>query len=123
LGAIASVGATTANNNVYLDGEPLIILGPEHAATLAGSGWSKADFKRRLWQATHVRLGRFSAENIARFATIAPDRFLDRPADAEVPWCVSPEDLMVIVAGGPGKHSAVVPTFGATRSVTLPIEE
>jgi hypothetical protein len=30
---------------------------------------------------------------------------------------------MVIVAGGPGKHSAVVPTFGATRSVTLPIEE
>jgi hypothetical protein len=123
LGAIASVGATTANNNVYLDGEPLIILGPEHAATLAGSGWSKADFKRRLWQAVHVRLGRFSAENIARFATIAPDRFLDRPADAEVPWCVSPEDLMVIVAGGPGKHSAVVPTFGATRSVTLPIEE
>jgi len=123
LRAIASVGATTANNNVYLDGEPLIILGPEHAATLAGSGWSKADFKRRLWESTHVRLGRFSAENLARFATIAPERFLDRPADAEVPWCVSPDDLMVIVAGGPGKHSAVVPTFGATRSVTLPIED
>ena len=28
---------------------------------------------------------------------------------------------MVIVAGGPGKHSAVVPTFGATRSVTVAI--
>ena len=123
LRAIASVGATTANNNVYLDGEPLVILGPEHAATLAGSGWSKADFKRRLWESTHVRLGRFSPENIARFATIAPDRFLGRPAETEVPWCVRPEDLMVIVAGGPGKHSAVVPTFGATRSVTLPIEE
>ena len=123
LRAIASVGATTANNNVYLDGEPLVILGPEHAATLAGSGWSKADFKRRLWEETHVRVGRFSAENIARFATIAPDRFLDRPPDAEVPWCVTAEDLMVIVAGGPGKHSAVVPTFGATRSVTLPIED
>jgi hypothetical protein len=25
---------------------------------------------------------------------------------------------MVIVAGGPGKHSMFVPTFGATRSVT-----
>jgi hypothetical protein len=123
LRAIASVGATTANNNVYLDGEPLVILGPEHAATLAGSGWSKADFKRRLWEQTHVRLGRFSAENLARFATIAPERFLDRPSDAEVPWCVNPEDLMVIVAGGPGKHSAVIPTFGATRSVTLPVED
>jgi hypothetical protein len=123
LRAIASVGATTANNNVYLDGEPLVILGPEHAATLAGSGWSKADVKRRLWEETHVRLGSFSAENLARFSTIAPERFLNRPAEAEVPWCVRPEDLMVIVAGGPGKHSAVVPTFGATRSVTRPIEE
>jgi hypothetical protein len=44
------------------------------------------------------------------------------PDDAEVSWCESPDDLMVIVAGGPGKHSSVVPTFGATRSVTIPIE-
>jgi len=29
---------------------------------------------------------------------------------------------MVIVAGGPGKHSSLVPTFGATRSVTVAIE-
>ena len=29
---------------------------------------------------------------------------------------------MVIVAGGPGKHSAIVPTFGATRSVTERID-
>ena len=29
-----------------------------------------------------------------------------------------PEDVMVIVAGGAGKHSMFVPTFGATRSVT-----
>jgi hypothetical protein len=27
------------------------------------------------------------------------------------------------VAGGPGKHSSLVPTFGATRSVTVAIEE
>jgi len=99
-----------------------VILGPEHAQTLALTGWSKAEVKRHLWELIRIRLDRFSAENLARFATIAPDRFLDRPADAEVPWCVTPEDLMVIVAGGPGKHSAVVPTFGATRSVTLPVD-
>ena len=50
LHAIASVGATTANNNIYLDGEPLVILGPEHAATLAGSGWSQGRFQARLWE-------------------------------------------------------------------------
>jgi hypothetical protein len=26
------------------------------------------------------------------------------------------------VAGGPGKHSVVVPTFGATRAVTATVE-
>ena len=31
---------------------------------------------------------------------------------------IGAEDLMVIVAGGPGTHSSIAPTFGATRSVT-----
>jgi hypothetical protein len=31
--------------------------------------------------------------------------------------------LMLLVAGGPGKHSALVPTFGATRPVTMAIEQ
>jgi hypothetical protein len=51
----------------------------------------------------------------------APPARLPRTAGAAV--AEAPEDLMVIVAGGPGKHSAVVPTFGATRSVTVAIEE
>jgi hypothetical protein len=28
---------------------------------------------------------------------------------------------MIVVAGGPGKHSMYLPTFGGTRSVTRPI--
>jgi hypothetical protein len=30
----------------------------------------------------------------------------------------SPEEFMVFVAGGAGKHSAYIPTFGSTRPVT-----
>jgi hypothetical protein len=123
LRALAGTAATTGSNNVYLGGSPVVILGPEHAATIAGSGWSKADFKRRLWERARVRLDRFSAENLARFSIIAPERFVGRPPDAEVPWCVSPDDLVVIVAGGPGKHSSVIPSFGATRSVTVAVED
>jgi hypothetical protein len=33
-----------------------------------------------------------------------------------------PEDLIVIVAGGAGKHSQYVPTFGNTRAVTRVLE-
>ena len=122
LRALAGTAATTGSNNIYLGGEPVVVLGPEHAHTIASSGWAKADFKRRLWERARVRLDRFSAENLARFAVIAPERFVGRPPDADVPWCVAPDDLVVIVAGGPGKHSSVIPTFGATRAVTVPIE-
>jgi hypothetical protein len=121
--ALAGTLATPGHNNVYLGGEPLVILGPEHAQTFAASGWGKADVKRALWERARVRLGAFGAENLARFAVIDPSRFAGRPPDAEVAVCASPDDLMVIVAGGPGKHSAIVPTFGATRSVTVAVAE
>ena len=121
-GGLAGTAATTGSNNIYLGGEPLVILGPEHAQTFATSGWSKADLKRAIWERARVRLDRFSRENRERFAVTDPARFKDRPADAEVALCGSPDDLMLIVAGGPGKHSAIVPTFGSTRSVTVRIE-
>ncbi|HEY7648986.1 MAG TPA: hypothetical protein VID04_08275 [Methylomirabilota bacterium] len=121
--ALASTGATSGNNNVYLGGEPLLLIGPEHAATIAGDGWSKRDLKRAFWDRARVPLSAISAENLARFIAIDPARFRDRaPADT-VPLAVSADDVMVVVAGGPGKHSAVVPTFGATRSVTVRIED
>ncbi|MEX2145761.1 MAG: hypothetical protein WED01_01955 [Candidatus Rokuibacteriota bacterium] len=116
--ALAGTAATTGSNNVYLGGEPLLLLGPEHAATVAASGWSKDDLRRAVWEAARVPLSRFSEENLERFRAITPDRFADRPPDTQVPIAARPDDLMVVVAGGPGKHSSIVPTFGATRSVT-----
>ena len=115
---VAATAATAGSNNVYLGGEPLIVLGPEHAATVAAAGWSKADFKRALWVSARVPLGRFADENRARFAAVDPEGFKDRPADTLIPIARDWRDIMVIVAGGAGKHSAVIPTFGTTRSVT-----
>jgi hypothetical protein len=122
VGTLAGVLGTPGSNNVYLGGEPLVVLGPEHARTIADSGWTKADLKRALWERARVRLHVFSAENLARFALIDPARFTNRPPGAEVAQAQRAEDLMVIVAGGPGKHSAIVPTFGATRAVTVRVE-
>jgi len=119
--AIAGTAATTGSNDVYLGGEPLVVLGPEHARTFADSGWSKADVKRAIWERARVRLDRFSPENRQRFGVIDPERFRGRLLAEDVALCASPDDLMVIVAGGPGKHSAIIPTFRATRSVTVTI--
>jgi hypothetical protein len=40
-----------------LGGEPVRLLGPEHARTIADSGWSKADLRRAFWERARVRLG------------------------------------------------------------------
>jgi hypothetical protein len=121
--ALVGTAATPGSNNIYLGGEPLVILGPEHAHTVAASGWSKGELKRVLWERARVALDRFSAENLARFAVIDPSRFGEPRAGGEAVIAARAEDIMVVVAGGPGKHSSFVPTFGATRSVTVRVEE
>ena len=120
---VSSVAATVGSNNVYLGGEPLVLLGPEHAATAASTGWSKDEFKRQVWEHSAVPLARFAQENIARFETIYPEGFKDRPAGAVARFARDWRDIMVVVAGGAGKHSALIPTFGATRSVTRQITD
>jgi hypothetical protein len=122
LRVLVATAATTGNNNIYLGGEPLLLVGPEHARTIADSGWSKRDLKQAFWERARVRLDAFSAENLERFVVIDPPRFTG-PPETEVALAHTPGDVMVVVAGGPGKHSAIVPTFGATRSVTVAIED
>jgi hypothetical protein len=122
LRTLAGTAATTGNNNVYLGGEVLLLLGPEHARTIADSGWSKQDLQRAFWERARVGLDAFGPENLARFAMLDPARFADRAPGRAVALTRDPEDVMVVVAGGPGKHSAIVPTFGSTRSVTVRVE-
>jgi len=121
LTTVAGTVAVVGSNNIYLGGEPLVMLGPEHAATVAGGGWSKDDFKRALWERAQVPLSRFDPSNLERFAVIHPAGFKDRPPETLAPIAREWSDIMIVVAGGAGKHSVFVPTFGATRSVTLRI--
>ena len=122
LATVAGSVTTIGSNNVYLGNEPLLILGPEHAATAASSGWSKAEFKERLFAAARIPIDSIWPENLERFALGYPEEFRDRPAGTTVGITRRGQDVMVVVAGGAGKHSVFIPTFGATRSVTRPIE-
>ena len=118
---IAGTLATTGTNDVYYDAEPLIVFGPEHAKTVAAAGWSKADVRRFIYEQAQLPLGRFSRENIERrfrIHELFEGRYKEAGYEALVPMVRRPESLMIVVIGGAGKHSAVVPTFGATRAVT-----
>ncbi len=117
---IAGTAATTGTNDIAYSGEPVVAFSPEHAATVAAHGYSKADAKRYLWEHARLPLGRFSEENIERRMRVKfPERLANAGLDMPVPVVQRPEDLIFIVLGGAGKHTAFIPTFGATRSVTL----
>ena len=115
LTTIASVMTNMGSNNVLLQGgEPIVALGPEHAATIARDGFSKDDVKAFLHQHARIPRKRFFDRAIERY-------YSDLDEDALIPITVNKEDIMVIVVGGPGKHSSFLPTFGKTRSVTKAI--
>ena len=119
---IAGTMAQPGQNNVYYAAEPLMIVSPEHAATIAAGGYSKDALKQALYERARIPLSKFSRENIERrMYRKFPQHYQGKGDDVGVTVAQSWQDIMICVAGGPGKHSMYVPTFGGTRSVTVPI--
>ncbi len=122
LGLLTTIAGTlisTGSNDIYYEAQPLIVMGPEHAKTIANDGYSKADAKRFIQEHATLPMNRFSKENIERrFLMTLKDRFPNAKADTPVPMQWRAEDLLIAVIGGAGKHSAIIPTFGATKAVT-----
>jgi hypothetical protein len=119
LTTIAGTMVGTGNNDIYYAAQPLIVMGPEHAKTVADGGMTKAQAKRYLHEHAHLPLGRFSRENIERRLRVTwKDRFAAAGPEAPVPMVQKAEDILIAVIGGAGKHSAVINTFGATKAVT-----
>ena len=118
-GILATVCAGMADmacNNAYLYGHPTIAFGPEHAAILGAAKLTKDDIKQHVFQ--HARIDR-DVWLRGGMAGMFDDRFAD---EKRVPIISSPEDLLIIVVGGFGRHSSWLPTFGeTTRAVTRPI--
>jgi hypothetical protein len=116
---VAGTMAITGSNNPYYPGQPLLAFGPEHAATVANDGMSKADVRQWLFEHATLPLSRFSKETIERrFRRKLASEYAEAPLDAPVRMFAKPEDLVIIVTGGAGKHSQYVPTFGNTRAAT-----
>jgi hypothetical protein len=114
--AMASLGQ---NNAPIAQGEYFVVLGPEHAATAAAHGWTRRDISSYLFQTARLPASRFRAN----FNSLAWETWMQGVAGDELlPMTGHPDHIRVLVAGGPGKHSCVVPSWGMTKSVTLPVE-
>ena len=58
-----------------------------------------------------------------QFTSLAWAAWMHELADDDLlPTTGSPDNIRVVVVGGAGKHSSIVPSWGMTRSVTLALE-
>jgi hypothetical protein len=121
LAMIADTMQYPASSDYMYGGAPFILLSPQHAQLFQREGWSKAEVKRRLWEASKIRAGRSKGSEFERMANGRHAELGELAPDSMVPITQKAEDISIIVAGGPGSHSVFVPVSAHTRSVTREI--
>jgi len=120
LATIARAMAVSGSNNMFMSQEALVVLGPEHAAIAAREDFDKEKVRQTLFE--HARIpfeliGRSNADVLAVWRGGCID---ERDGQRALRIVEKPEDIVIVVAGGAGNHSASIPGW-YSRSVTLPI--
>lgn len=121
LRTIGSSIAYVGNRNINGDGQPLLILCPQHARLLALGDYSKADVKRFIWERARVPSGDVPRGNLTSFGKKNLkfyDQFSD---DYGYPISDKASDIEIVVMGGTGTHSLSVQTRLACENVSVPI--
>jgi hypothetical protein len=124
LRTIADTMATLGSNHLYLGGESFVVLGPEHADVMAKAGWTKRDVRGFLYDqarkpVAQVKTGGMYGPETRR--NLWP-RWIDHDNPEErIPIARRAEDIVILVAGGAGRHSVYLPGWGS-RSTTRKIE-
>jgi hypothetical protein len=111
-GAISQPGS----NNVYGKGPLVLVIGPEHAATIARDGWKIPALQDEIWHRSSIHVSRISKENQASYAGSG-----HLPVDDHYRMAPTPQDIHILVAGGAGKHSAWIPSFGGTAVISTKV--
>ena len=109
---------TVGNNNVGLCGEMMLVLGPEHAHILARDGLSKDDVRNELHRRMRFSFDRMGVRLRNWYRNRRPAIDVG-PEVAEIPFFDDPKQILIVVAGGPGLHSMVIPSFGGMSKSTM----
>ncbi len=117
-GASTLIAGSVGGAGLLGGGEPLFIMAPEHARLFNDSGWSLEQVQRAIYERAALPLDRLSAP--------VRDKLLTRNAcdGGVVRAAATPDDVMIVVAGGVGRKAAYVPTWGGTtRAVSHAISQ
>lgn len=109
---ILSIGLANlaTNNHIFASGTALVCLGPKHASVLARSNYTRETIQQRLWELTHFP----KAEHL-RYGGEFGNPFKEDP-EGVYPAFADPKNILVMVAGGSGLYSMVMPNWGGAAN-------
>ena len=122
LRTIAGTMTTVGSNTLYRGGDHFVVLGPEHAAVIANCGFTRESAQAFLYEQARVDVARIPRKKLEEAAAWGDYAGHLTEWGGRIPLARAPEEIRLLVAGGPGKHSSWIPTFGPTYSQTRRIE-
>jgi len=121
LDSICSAMSTFAHNNSVSSGHCTVVLGPEHAATIAKAGWTRHDIRWYLWSYSGNRFADISFDH--RYGKVYNrnlPKWYRREPDSRIPIVPSADNIHLFVAGGEaGRFSAFIPGWGHMSAPVL----
>ena len=99
----------------------MVVLGPEHAAEIAQAGFSRKGVKEYIFQHARIRLGTLKDRGHWG-ARSWPEEWEAQGDEFPVPLVDDPDKLLLVVAGGDGRHSSWFPPWSATQRAIEVIE-
>ena len=98
-----------------------LVVCPEHAADMSASGLSKTDVRQYIYQ--NARMPMHRLKDVAHYGNRNWPSWVDETnPNTLVPIVREADDIVIVVAGGDGRHSAWLSGWGVTRVVTQEIE-
>jgi hypothetical protein len=121
LDSIASAMSTIANKNAVSSGHCAVVLGPEHARTIAARGWTRHDVRNYLHMNSFNLFRALSFDHrYGRVYNRNLPRWYRREPEAHIPIVPSPDHIHLFVIGGAaGRFSAFIPGWGHMSSPVL----
>jgi len=93
---------------------PVVVLGPEHAVEIAAAGLGRKEVKEYIFHHARMPLGKLRDRGHWG-ARSWPEAWEHQPDDFLVPLVTDPDKLILVVAGGDGRHSSWFPAWSATQ--------
>jgi hypothetical protein len=121
LDTMCSAMSTIASNSAVLSGHCVVVLGLEHARTIAQHGWTRSDIRHYLWMHSGNRFDAISRGH--RYGQVYNrnlPKWYKRNPDSRIPIVPGPDNIHLFVIGGDaGRFSAFIPGWGHMNTPVL----